>query len=686
MTYYIFFKKFIFLWVLLALGISNSLYPMKQDFYTKHKTAQTKHYFSQLQQQAIRCTKISAAFARSIPLHYKRWMQAKTTNLFMYAIRKNYPRFCRLLRFFGAQVTPETPGMQAIFDQIIASGNRQLIDLLIENNIPIDTRTSSGNTAFIEAIRAHNTQMALFFLEKGANINALDRERKTSLMFAATTGDILLINFLLEHGADINTYNHEGKTALIYAVESNIPNIVRSLIQAGANRLLNDSRGLNAVNYAINKESRCITRDEQQNNKLIQCMLCPERLLSRAINAGDIPNAQLLVEQYINPNTQITDPKTLTPTTPLILAFTNQNETMARMLLAHGAHPPADLQDGSPILHLITDPKIANLLLDLGVPINARHNNTGETALLNAVKKNQYDIVSLLLARGADTMIPDSQGSFPIHYAKNVEIAKRLLPFILDINVQNEHGETPLMIAIRNNEIDLVDLYLSQGARLDYVNKEKLNAIDIAKQEYAKMGWFSSKCTKSKKIQERLSSNVSIAEPSAPPAPTEQTLLQALIEKNKEYAQTIIEQGIQLSPDLCAQKVKSLGTIFQQATADNDSVLLSLLAQAGWAIATWTEQQRISALHTAAKDGNQPFIEQLIQHGTNVNAKDHEQKTALMLAAEKNNTQIINLLKRAKANPNETDIHGRRAIDYTNNPEIKGLVQPYTYPELFGIY
>lgn len=86
---------------------------------------------------------------------------------------------------------------------------------------------------------------------------------------------------------------------------------------------------------------------------------------------------------------------------------------------------------------------------------------------LEAAKYNLYNKVIELAEMGANLNYMDTFGNDAIHYAvahKNNVLVRFLLENDAEVNTVNAYGETPLMIAINNNDIpNIKDLYNMGG-------------------------------------------------------------------------------------------------------------------------------------------------------------------------------------------------------------------------------
>merc|ERR1712098_864779 len=86
-----------------------------------------------------------------------------------------------------------------------------------------------------------------------------------------------------------------------------------------------------------------------------------------------------------------------------------------------------------------------------------------------------------------DVNATDSDGWTALHFAAcdgRIEAMKLLLEFEAKINATHAttFEETPLMMAVRSENVDAVKLLLERGALLDLKNNDEKTAFDIAKE------------------------------------------------------------------------------------------------------------------------------------------------------------------------------------------------------------
>ncbi len=112
-------------------------------------------------------------------------------------------------------------------------------------------------------------------------------------------------------------------------------------------------------------------------------------------------------------------------------------------------------------------------LLASGVDVNARHEGSGNTALMLACFINDVEMVELLLARGADANISGARGLTALHYGVgSFEIAKLLISYGADITARDAEGITPFIAAVFEilggyESTDVLEILLSSGADIN---------------------------------------------------------------------------------------------------------------------------------------------------------------------------------------------------------------------------
>ena len=232
----------------------------------------------------------------------------------------------------------------------------------------------------------------------------------TPLVFAAREGDLESARLLAKAGANINQQTEYGWTPLLTAVNNRNYRVAQFLIEQGANVNLANKGGWTPLYLAVD---------------------------NRNIEGGDypVPKAdldhlqliELLLQKGANPNLKVKD-NTLTRTiftmqwffedgaTPFVRASQSSDTALMSLLLKHGADPKVTTAGGDSALTAAggigwvdgvtyeRSPKenveAVRMLLDLGLDPN-HANNEGRTPLMGAALKGRVEVIELLVQRGA---------------------------------------------------------------------------------------------------------------------------------------------------------------------------------------------------------------------------------------------------------------------------------------------
>lgn len=178
-----------------------------------------------------------------------------------------------------------------------------------------------------------------------------------------------------------------------------------------------------------------------------------------AAQDGDVATVARLIEQ----GTEVNQRSTYVGWTALHAAASEGRLAVAKLLLEHGAtvdildergYTPLHTTARSSVGHGASEKtapqraEVAALLLEHGAAVNARTPH-GDTALSNAVLRNNVGLVKVLLAHKADPNIANAQGMTALHTAAfngpdRSEIARLLLEHGADPSIRDAQGRTAL--------------------------------------------------------------------------------------------------------------------------------------------------------------------------------------------------------------------------------------------------
>ncbi|MCJ2178906.1 ankyrin repeat domain-containing protein [Novosphingobium album (ex Hu et al. 2023)] len=162
-------------------------------------------------------------------------------------------------------------------------------------------------------------------------------------------------------------------------------------------------------------------------------------------------------------------------------------------VLAMGLMMPApawaDFSDGYKFLEAVKKKegdKVEQALMDSGSLVNARDVSTGETALHIVTQRRDLTWLSYLAGKGANVNQGDDHGLTPLQLAVNLgwrEGAEFLVEHGARTDVSNDAGETPLISAVHRKDKQLMQALLQAGADPDAADNSGRSARDYAKLE-----------------------------------------------------------------------------------------------------------------------------------------------------------------------------------------------------------
>ena len=273
-----------------------------------------------------------------------------------------------------------------------------------------------------------------------------DSYGETALHVAARVSpDPAVVDVLVVAGADVNARDYRGETPLKMAASHNeSAAVAQALLAAGA-----DARG----------DPTLLQAAVPRGPELVAALLAAGadlagRTRDRIHQAGGV-TAVHVAAGY-----------------PEVLP----------VLLAAGAEPDAEDNDGWTPLFRATAAAAVELLLEAGADVNAEDH--GWTPLHSVAESGEPAAVDLLLRAGADvTARAESYGSWrPLHFAaarnEDAGVIEVLLRAGADVHAPVDFLETPLHLAAEENRNpDVIEVLLKAGAELDAPNASGQTAL-----------------------------------------------------------------------------------------------------------------------------------------------------------------------------------------------------------------
>jgi ankyrin repeat protein len=385
----------------------------------------------------------------------------------------------------GADVNATQPDGTTPLMWAVNHGDHELIDELLKHGAKPSGRNVLGATALTEAIETGDSELVGRLLQAGADPDLGNEDDQTPLMLAARQGSLPMVEALVKAGAKINTREEfRDQSALMWAVGSNTAGaaaVTGFLIKHGAE--VDFRAAANDWGNQITGEPRAQYRATGGLTPLLYatrsgCLECAKSLLQagadinrptpdgvsplmNAIDAGNYPIANFLLDQGANPDLQDWWGRTAVY---IAIDMHSRGGTIEGSgggrggfgrggggargaggpplrgggppggLPARGGGPPAGAPVAAPSGPPSSAIQVAERLLEMGVNPNTQLDmhrpflgrfvddllTTGCTPLLRAAVGFDKQAVELLLKHGAIVDLPNVMGVTPLMAASGI--------------------------------------------------------------------------------------------------------------------------------------------------------------------------------------------------------------------------------------------------------------------------
>ncbi len=279
--------------------------------------------------------------------------------------------------------------------------------------------------------------------------------------------------------SQINLPNERGTTALEEAVRLNNAEMVKYLLLQNA--VSNDLSKM--LFFAIKNETQPAIIELLLQNKAEVSIVDAnkETPLMYAIKHKQNPQIIILL---LNAGAKV-DIVDNNGNTPLMYAIRNNMPSeVIRKIIQSGADINQKDKNGDTLLMYAiknnAPQEDIEQLVQYGADVNIA-DKEGVSPLAQAIKQNQYDLMELLLNKGADvnTSLPNDMPILLYAFSNSVsnKILFSLLQKSVDINQQDAKGNTILLKALQQHNIPLVKELLARNADVNLRNKNGENAL-----------------------------------------------------------------------------------------------------------------------------------------------------------------------------------------------------------------
>ena len=491
-------------------------------------------------------------------------------------------------------------------------------------------RFSNGNTPLHEAISRLQLGFADYLLSKGLTPNIKNLGGDAPLHLTVKMGWIDGAELLLKNGADPDIRDGKANTPLLLPSPASLRlDMTRLLLRYRADSSLKDQEGNTALHKAVK-----------------------------------LSYEPLVVEELLKAGTPVNSAN-LEGDTPLMICAKAGNYQYANALIAAGADVFLKNIAGESPLSIAVGrgvDAVDKIVLTGNV---LQHDNKGNSVIATAVAlKGSPEVVSLILAKGADPNVRNNSLDNTLHIAVRLNLQKQGLLLIAaktDIFAVNSANETPVFLALaaadgpydwffipsvitaRNANGDTVGHLAARRNLADGLEYLRTKGLDLLAVNSAREGLLHAAV----KMDAAEAARYLIANGASPAARDvngDASLNTAVLAGAKTCLQVLVLSGV----DLDARNFTGEAALHQAIRKQNRD-FVTFLVERGASLAA-RDNRGLTPLAVAAKESQTGIAQYLIKSGSILDARDYSGSTPLYHAVDAGQLDLIRTMVQSGAN------------------------------------
>ncbi len=539
-----------------------------------------------------------------------------------------------IAHFEAIQADTVTPGQPAanLLTKTAEKGSLQLFKALIKRGTSIDSRDKDEQTPLMKAALWGHLDLLKFLLDEGANKHAKDQFGATSLHKACSLGRTEVAQMLVEIGLDPNEKDKFGKTPLFSACK--YKEIFEYLLKNGADITVIDNDGCNLAHYCakndlLNELKFVIDKGVDINAK----DKFGHAILSLAAREGSVQVITWLLDQSVD-----LEQANYSGETALMVACIAGKTKAAELLLNKGANLHTTDKDGKTLLGRTANTcRVENLklILSKGFQVDTK-DRAGCTAFRLACDAANTTSMEFLLNNGAQIDTQDLEGNTPlgstVKNMRNSWDGEKLILFLIEkqanVNARNNAGETPLTLAVNAQYEDAIEKLLFAGADPNIADNNGLTP-----------------------------------------------LCHAAISGNTRSFEMLASKGA----DITIKDNAGLSPLYHAAIHKHSSIVDYLLEKINLSQLSELEKAALLSYTALRGYGNINYVQELLDRGFSINAKDANGRTPISHVAERGRLEMFQFLENQGADLSIEDNNGKKPTDhvFSSVPDVN-IVQYLT--------
>ncbi|XP_032982279.1 transient receptor potential cation channel subfamily A member 1 isoform X1 [Rhinolophus ferrumequinum] len=380
-------------------------------------------------------------------------------------------------------------------------GQVELMDMIIHDSSceVLNVMDNYGNTPLHRAAEKNQVESVKFLLSEGANPNLRNRNMMAPLHLAVQGLHNQVVKVLIEHSStNINLEGENGNTAVIIACSKDNSEALQMLLNKGAKPCKSNKWGCFPVHQAaFSGAKKCmeiILKFGEENGYNRQAHINfvnngKSSPLHMAVQSGDLE----MIKMCLDNGAQLELIENGKCTALHFAATQGATEIVKLMISSYsGSSDIVNARDGNEetLLHrasLFDHHELAEYLISVGADINST-DSEGRSPLLLATASASWNVVNLLLSKGAHVDIKDHLGRNFLHLTvqqpyglKNLQPEFMQMQHIKELVMDEDNdGCTPLHYACRQGVPVSVNNLLDFNVSIHSKSKDKKSPLHFA--------------------------------------------------------------------------------------------------------------------------------------------------------------------------------------------------------------
>ncbi|RJE26222.1 Ankyrin repeat protein [Aspergillus sclerotialis] len=530
------------------------------------------------------------------------------------------------------------------------SGYEDVVHRLLDAGSDINAADISDRTALHLSAEYGHDNVVKALVERGAKVDATDNELSTPLHLATKTGQLKVVNSLLSNRAHADAKDINSYTPLHIAAVHGLLDTV-ALFRGQIDELAVDCK--TALHLAVEKGHSLMTHALLRQGAKVETGA--KTNVGTALHVASVKGfshiAEIILDFGASPNAE-----DVMKRSPLHLAAMNGHERIIEQLLKAGGDPTAMDVTGSSPLHLAAASGHCGTiykLINSAETLVSLADYSGLTPLHNAAARGTLESIEILLNGGANIDAVSDEGS-PLHYAIQHNGDPRVVGFLLtqgsNTEVADQSGRRPLHVAAKLGNAEIVRL-LIDCAELDSTDNHDMTPLMLAVEQGS-----------IKVVQELLDHGANIT---ASNVDGTTPLHLAVGHGHRNIVDSILQQDhVPHKFTVRARNTQGQIPLHIAAQYGDMDIVTTLLSFRGDRQVKMADVCDRMPLHNAVKEGHADVVRELIRHGADGTCADFEGLTPLHMAASAGYVEIAVLLLNVDADPNAQDENGYTSLHH----------------------